>query len=99
MSTSSPVGWVALLIWAAAVDPADVGDDQIGLGHIQPGIKQAGDDADLPRIACRSATTEDQGSPTHDRARYASSNTGNNGISQGRTIVKSPLAPWRVASR
>jgi hypothetical protein len=35
-------------------------DDQIGLGHIQPGIKQAGDDADLPRIACRSATTEDQ---------------------------------------
>jgi hypothetical protein len=35
-------------------------DDQIGLGHIQPGIKQAGDDADVPRIACRSATTKDQ---------------------------------------
>jgi hypothetical protein len=35
-------------------------DDQIGLGHIQPGIKQAGDDADHPRIAYRSATTEDQ---------------------------------------
>jgi hypothetical protein len=35
-------------------------DDQIGLGHIQPGIKQAGDDADQPRIACRSATTKDQ---------------------------------------
>ena len=39
-------------------------DDQIGLGHIQPGIKQAGDDADQPRIACRSATTEDQRSFT-----------------------------------
>jgi hypothetical protein len=39
-------------------------DDQIGLGHIQPGIKQAGDDADQPRIACRSATTEDQRSLT-----------------------------------
>ena len=35
-------------------------DDQIGLGHIQPGIKQAGDDADQPGIACPSATTEDQ---------------------------------------
>jgi hypothetical protein len=35
-------------------------DDQIGAGHIQPGIKQAGDDADQPRIASRSATTEDQ---------------------------------------
>ena len=35
-------------------------DDQIGLGHIQPGLKQAGDDADQPRIACRSATTKDQ---------------------------------------
>ena len=35
-------------------------DDQIGLGHVQPGIEQAGDDADQPRIACRSATTEDQ---------------------------------------
>ena len=38
-------------------------DDQISLGHIQPGIKQAGDDTDQPRIACRSATTEDQRSP------------------------------------
>jgi hypothetical protein len=35
-------------------------DDQIGLGHIQPGIEKAGDDADQPRIARRSATTEDQ---------------------------------------
>ena len=35
-------------------------DDQIGLGHIQPGLKWTGDDADKPRIACRSATTEDQ---------------------------------------
>jgi hypothetical protein len=35
-------------------------DDQVGLGHIQPGIKQAGDDADLPRIACRPATAKDQ---------------------------------------
>jgi hypothetical protein len=35
-------------------------DDQIGLGHIQPGVEQAGDDADLPRIACRSATMKDQ---------------------------------------
>ena len=39
-------------------------DDQIGLGHIQPGIKQAGDHTDQPRIACRSATTEDQRSLT-----------------------------------
>jgi len=35
-------------------------DDQIGHGHVRPGIEQAGDDADLPRIACRSATMEDQ---------------------------------------
>ena len=35
-------------------------DGQIGLRHIEPGIKQAGNDADLPRIACRSATMEDQ---------------------------------------
>ena len=35
-------------------------DDQISLGHIQPGIEQAGDDADQPRVACRSAATEDQ---------------------------------------
>ena len=39
-------------------------DDQIGIGHIQPGIEQACDDADQPRIACRSATTEDQRSLT-----------------------------------
>jgi hypothetical protein len=39
-------------------------DDQIGLGHIQPGIEQAGDDADLPRIASRSTTMEDQRSLT-----------------------------------
>jgi hypothetical protein len=26
-------------------------DDQIGLGHIQPVVKQAGDDADRPGIA------------------------------------------------
>ncbi|MDQ0819157.1 hypothetical protein QFZ79_001451 [Arthrobacter sp. V4I6] len=37
-------------------------DDQISVGHIQPGIEQAGDDADQPRVACRSAATEDQGS-------------------------------------
>jgi hypothetical protein len=35
-------------------------DDQISLGHVQTGIEQAGDDADLPRIACRSTTVEDQ---------------------------------------
>ena len=35
-------------------------DDQVGLGHVQPGIEQAGDDADQPRVACRSAATEDQ---------------------------------------
>jgi len=29
-------------------------DGQIGPGHIQPGIEQAGDDADFPGIACRS---------------------------------------------
>ena len=43
------------------------------VGDIQPGIKQAGDDADLPRIACRSATTEDQRSLAHDQAIYATS--------------------------
>ena len=37
-------------------------DDQISVGHIQPGIEQAGDYADQPCIACRSAATEDQGS-------------------------------------
>ena len=35
-------------------------DDQIGLGRIQPGLEEAGDDADLPRVACRSGTAEDQ---------------------------------------
>ncbi len=39
-------------------------DDQIGLGHIQSGVKQAGDDADLPGIACRSSSTKDQRSLT-----------------------------------
>ncbi len=34
-------------------------DYQIGLCHIQPGFEETGDDADLPRIACRSATTKD----------------------------------------
>lgn len=58
-----------------------------GLGHIQPAIKQAGDDADLPRIACRSATTEDQRSLAHDRALYATSEPTANGIPQGSTMV------------
>jgi hypothetical protein len=35
-------------------------DDQISLGHIQPGLEQTGDDADQPGVACRSAATEDQ---------------------------------------
>jgi len=48
-------------------------DDQVGLGHIQPGIEQAGDDPDLPRIADRSATTKDQRAIAHDRALYATS--------------------------
>ena len=39
-------------------------DDQIGLGHIQPGIRQTCDDTDQPRVACRSATAEDQRSLT-----------------------------------
>ena len=39
-------------------------DDQIGLGHIQPGIEEAGDDTDQPRISCRSAATENQRSLT-----------------------------------
>ena len=43
-------------------------DDQIGLIRIQPSIKQACDNADLPRIACRSATTEDQRSITTRRS-------------------------------
>jgi hypothetical protein len=39
-------------------------DGQVGPAHIQSGIEQAGDDTDHPRIACRSATTEDQRSLT-----------------------------------
>jgi len=63
-------------------------DDQIGLGHIQPGIKQAGDDADLPRIACRSATTKDQRS----LARGARPPYG-----VGLLVGPRPVAvPWRV---
>jgi hypothetical protein len=34
-------------------------DDQIGLRHIHTAGKEASDDTDLPRIACRSATVED----------------------------------------
>jgi hypothetical protein len=37
-------------------------DDEIGLGEIDPGIGQAGDETELPRIACRSGAGEDQGS-------------------------------------
>ncbi len=62
MAANSSAGRVALVIWAATVDPAEVPDDQVGLGCIDPGIGQAGDEADLPRIACRSGTGEDQGS-------------------------------------
>ena len=61
MAASSSVG-VAPVIWAAAVDPADVPMIRSAVGHIQPGIEQAGDDADQPGVACRSAATEDQGS-------------------------------------
>ena len=35
-------------------------EDQIGLSYVQPGIKQTGDDTDLPRITGRSTTSEDQ---------------------------------------
>jgi hypothetical protein len=63
MLASSSVGWVALVIWAGRRSGRRP-DDQIGLGHIQPGIKQAGDDADLLRIACGAATTKDQRSLT-----------------------------------
>jgi hypothetical protein len=35
-------------------------DDQIGPGHVEPGVEQAGDDADQPRVAGRSAPAEDQ---------------------------------------
>jgi hypothetical protein len=37
-------------------------DDEIGLGYINPGIGQAGDETELPRISCRSAAGENQGS-------------------------------------
>jgi hypothetical protein len=58
------VGWVALVIWAAAVDPADVPMIRSASVTSNPGIEQAGDDTDHPRIACRSATAEDQRSLT-----------------------------------
>jgi hypothetical protein len=48
-------------------------DDQIGLGHVQSGIRQAGDDADLPRIACRSTTTKDHARPPAAHARLMAS--------------------------
>ncbi len=48
-------------------------DDQVGLSRIHPGIEQAGDDPDLPRIADRSATTKDQRAIAHDRALSATS--------------------------
>jgi hypothetical protein len=66
-------------------------DDQISLGHIQPGIKQAGDDTDQPRIACRSATTEDQRSLT--RGAYPPCRV------DLRLILAGPrpaAVPWRV---
>ena len=59
MAANSSVG-VALVIWAATVDPADVPMIRSAVGHVQPGIEQAGDDTDQPRVACRSAATEDQ---------------------------------------
>jgi hypothetical protein len=37
-------------------------DDEICLGQIDPGIAQTGDQTELPRIACRSAAGENQGS-------------------------------------
>ena len=46
-------------------------DGQVGRGHVQPGIEQAGDDADQPRVACRSAAAEDQRSLARG-ARWAS---------------------------
>jgi hypothetical protein len=42
-------------------------DDQISLGHIQPGFEKARDDADQPGIACGSAATEDQRPPNGGR--------------------------------
>jgi len=63
-------------------------DDQISLGHIQPGIKQAGDDTDQPRIACRSATTKDQRSLARGaRPPYGA------GLLVG---PRSAAVPWRV---
>ena len=59
MAASSSVG-VAPVIWAAAVDPADVPMIRSAFGHIQPSIEEAGDDADQPGVACRSAAAEDQ---------------------------------------
>jgi hypothetical protein len=35
-------------------------DGQVGLGEIQPNLKETGDDTDLPRVAHRSGTTEYQ---------------------------------------
>ena len=37
-------------------------DDEIGLGYIDPGIGQAGNETELPGIACCSAAGENQGS-------------------------------------
>jgi hypothetical protein len=37
-------------------------DNEIGLEYIDPRIGQAGDETELPRIACRSAAGENQGS-------------------------------------
>ena len=48
--------------------PGRRADDQVGLGHVHPGIEQAGDDADQPGIARRPAATEDQRSLAHHRA-------------------------------
>ena len=59
MSASSSAG-VAPAIWAAAVDPADVPMIRSACVTSNPASTQAGDDADQPRIACRSATAEDQ---------------------------------------
>jgi hypothetical protein len=66
MSASSWVG-VALVIWAAAVDPADVPMIRSASVTSNPASNGPADDADQPRIACRSATTEDQRALAHDR--------------------------------
>jgi hypothetical protein len=39
------------------------------VGHIQSGVEQAGDDADFPRVACRSAAMQDQRSITRSMHR------------------------------